>query len=114
MNDCGAKQKAENCSSSDTRCVTESFEYKIIFDIKRTGKDVSLKATAIRNWGKRYAHKPTERHVKRHAVNEIYATLASFPRPASSLWCHAHLWYFYQLSREDDLSGRAASVTECE
>lgn len=53
MNDCLAKQKAENCSSSDTRCVTESFEYKIIFDIKTYRKGCQSKSYCDSELGKK-------------------------------------------------------------
>ena len=38
MESCDAKRKEKNCTSFDNRCATQSFEYKIIIDIKQYKK----------------------------------------------------------------------------
>lgn len=53
MGDCQAKQKEVNCSSSYTRCSTESFEYKIIIDIKKYMKGCQSKGYCDSELGKK-------------------------------------------------------------
>ena len=115
MEDCRAKQKEVNCSSSNTRCVTESLKYKIIIDIKTYKKGCQSKSYCDSELGKKICTQANGETCEATCCEGDLCNTSLVPTASILLMVSCALVVFLSIKPWGwSLIGRAASVILCE
>lgn len=115
MDDCRAKQKEVNCSSSNKHCVTESFEYKIIIDIKTYTKGCQYKSYCDSEFGKKICEQANGKNCEATCCEGDLCNTSLVPAASILLMVSCALVVFLSIKPWAwSLIGRAASVIQCD
>lgn len=115
MADCQAKQKEVNCSSSNTRCLTQSFKYKIIIDIKTYTKGCQSKSYCDSELGKKICTQANGEKCEETCCEGDLCNTSLVPTASTLLMVSCALVVFLSIKPWGwSLIGRAASVILCE